>query len=173
MIVLSASRLVGCEMLPLLFRLLFCGPARRCRCSVVCRCCSSFGGVGLDFSVVGGWSNQMLLFWLEVHVFFSSPDHLQRSPIIISLISFSAADAIRTCSFAHLIAVALCKTHSVLPSTPSDNCKSHPVALRLMDSLALQYNTVFLRSVVASHGSGPSNHALSDHSRTCPGTHRC
>ena len=44
-----------------------------------------------------------------VHGAFSSsdPPHL----------FLSAGDAIRTCSFAHLIAVALCDTHRLLPST--------------------------------------------------------
>ena len=38
--------------------------------------------------------------------------------IVISRISFSAGDAIRTCSFAHKIAFALSGAHRLLPSTP-------------------------------------------------------
>ena len=44
-----------------------------------------------------------------VHVAFSSSDPLH--------MFLSAGDAIRTCSFAHLFAVALCGSHSLLPST--------------------------------------------------------
>ena len=53
-----------------------------------------------------------------IHVLSSSPKSSATSLIITSRISISASDAIRTCFFAPLFAVALCETHRLLPSAP-------------------------------------------------------
>ena len=58
------------------------------------------------------------------------------SLVITSRVSFSASDAIRTCSFAHVIVVAPCDTHRVPPSTPMT--LAVPIqcpCLRLLDPL--------------------------------------
>ena len=93
MIVLSASGLVVED-----------GSCCFCCCSVACRCCccsvacccccGSFGEVGFGVSVVGGCCP------------FISCCLGGGSLIIISRTSFSAGDGIRSCSFAHLVAVA-------------------------------------------------------------------
>ena len=64
--------------------------------------------------------------------------------------SFSAGDTMRPCSFAHLIAVAPCETHRLLPSTPM-TLASHisPVIQGIS------------QNVVTTHWSEPSNQALS------------
>ena len=99
-----------------------------CCCSMACRRCAVLCGLSLLlFLLVVSVSTSPsspaavqsdLVVWVVVHVFFSSWDPLHQL-IIISLISFSAGDAIRRCSFAQLIADALCETDRLLPSTPT------------------------------------------------------
>ena len=115
---------------------------RRCCCSVACRCCGSFGGVGVDFSIVGDSVQSNIVVLVVVQVFcLESRSHQ----------SFSAGDTMRTCSFAHLIAVAPCETHRLLPSPPM-TLASHisPVIQGIS------------KNVVTSYWSEPSNQALSD-----------
>ena len=85
----------------------------------------------------------IIVVFVVVQVFVSGPDPLHQS--------FSAGDTMRTCSFAHLIAVAPCETHRLLPSTPM--------------TLAGHISSVIQgisQNVVTTHWSEPSNQALSD-----------
>ena len=92
----------------------------------------------------------------RVRIFCSKSLHI--------LSHFSAGDAIRTCSFAHLIAVVLCQTHKLLPPAPM-TLAGHIQwpALRLIDSFSCSSNIFCIsKNVVTTQRSGPSNQALSD-----------
>ena len=64
------------------------------------------GGVGLDFSVVSNCCTFSACCLGGVHVFLESGSSAP-SFIVTSRISLSGGDAVRTCSVAHLITVAL------------------------------------------------------------------
>ena len=119
MIVLSASGLV-------LFPLSFCGLFCYCL-SLVMLLLLLFCGMVLlwllrwsrfrSLSVVGGCCPVRSCCLGGGPFAFLGSGCSAPSLVIFSRIYFSAGDAIRTCSFAHLIAVAPCQTQRLLPST--------------------------------------------------------
>ena len=84
----------------------------------ICCCGGSIGEVGFAVSVVGGCCPARSGCLGGGPCAFLESGSSAPSLIIISRMSFSAGDAIRTRSFAHLIAVAPCEPPKLLPSTP-------------------------------------------------------
>ena len=86
-------------------------------------------------------------------------------PVLISIypISRPAGDAIRSCSFTHLIAVARCDTQTFPPSNSDDPSWSQPLTVCLMHtSPCSPMIHKISRHEISSHGSRSSNQTLSD-----------